>query len=500
MPLPDWMTTETPDKPKKTTKKLTPAQADSVLSTPVGQRPQSVIDQYTPETIERVYGELTQTPLPTQGNVADLVERSSTSWNSPEQQALLDEQKAERKSAVFLERAKAKADALATEKFAVKRPSDEQLLQEWQHSPAATGMALNVQAPPASDLRERWERALPKGESEEQQSWEKELVQRMVDRRDRRLLLDSSRPKDAKPGQRGVNVHRITWDEFNEMGEREQAAVQFNSALVQAARKDKRLFRAGRYDKVTDEERAAYDDAVTGAFGEGRGSKIYAPETMALINQLGTPDPASDLDDYLKLRVAITDDQLDYLDKKLKSIPKLAGQPAVPDLPGMPEGGAPRTEFATTTEDEEARLQLAQALVTDTLNLESRLEESGEMVQSFLASTRLDRNAFVGTFGGLQNEVALKLGFRPLGEGDIGPDGRPANDNAFIQYAYDQLKDPKQDVNTIIAAIKQSNPELIKPLYHYVDQMTKQTLRSGKVVDTNVRDPEKLRQRLGLDR
>ena len=104
---------------------------------------------------------------------------------------------------------------------------------------------------------------------------------------------------------------RMTQEEYDALTPEQRAAVDFNAMLVQAVRTDRH--QQEEY-KPSDEQRAAYDQSVTDMFGQGGGSKMYAPATMAVLGQLGYQDNASDLDDFLRLKAAIKEKDLKRID------------------------------------------------------------------------------------------------------------------------------------------------------------------------------------------
>lgn len=115
-------------------------------------------------------------------------------------------------------------------------------------------------------------------------------------------------PKEGKPIRKRVD--RLTLEEWEAMDPQQRAAIEFNAELVGAVRKDRRLEKEYDTDK---EERAEYDKAVAAMFGEDGGSEKFAPETVALLSQLGYEDQSADLDDFLGLKMAVKAKDLDNL-------------------------------------------------------------------------------------------------------------------------------------------------------------------------------------------
>ena len=110
----------------------------------------------------------------------------------------------------------------------------------------------------------------------------------------------------------------LTWDAYNELGTQQQAAVDFNTLLVEAREKD-----LGKSYAMSDADRLAYDDEVTRLFGEGRGSDTIAKETVGLLAQLDMNLVGQDLDEYLSLERAIDTEELatfKFSDKDVKTL------------------------------------------------------------------------------------------------------------------------------------------------------------------------------------
>lgn len=108
-----------------------------------------------------------------------------------------------------------------------------------------------------------------------------------------------------------VKTDRLSNSEYNALTDRQRAAVNENGELYNAVKAD--LSHQDRYANVSDDKRAAYNKLSEDMFGKDGGSKTYAPETLALLEQLDLKDPAARLDDYLQLKAAITSDDLGAL-------------------------------------------------------------------------------------------------------------------------------------------------------------------------------------------
>lgn len=488
MPLPDYMPTES-SPTKKTPKKKGSAPAGAGYGGLLGGAgATSGFDWLTGAStgaVEAAYNSLAAQPLPTQGAVADLVEKSSNSWMPSWLGSGMDKKKQQEEKAAK----KIEANLLPP----MPDPIIWKTITEQVYKP-------NPMPLPGSTVADEYHdetRVVPV-RNPAYDEWV-----RLGHRQERKsVLAEGAAPQE--PGAKDNNfqdVHRLTSEAYNALKPRAKAAVDFNTALVNAARKDRRLNRTGAYEDVTDEQLAAYNENLTEALGQGRGSKLYAPETLALVNQLKITDPKADLDDFLKLRVAVTDDMIKYVDKTTpRNLPEteiLPGVQAIPALPGLGDT-IQKTEFPGLSITEEQRLALANDLINSTLNLEQHLVDSGQMIQTFLASTRNERNEFLSQWGGVENKVELAGGFGQLSESDVDENGFPVTDNAIIQMAYQKVAEKKIDIGATLARLKRDKPELVEPLLHYVDMMTQKAESGVPLAGPKSYTPEELRKQLKL--
>jgi hypothetical protein len=109
----------------------------------------------------------------------------------------------------------------------------------------------------------------------------------------------------------------LTDDEYNALGDRQRSAVDWNSALSDAVAADKEVAKPA----VGSVEREEYDRLAMQIFGET--TNAYAPNTIALLKELGVADTAGNLDDYLNLKTIITDEELGTLDQSASWVPQM---------------------------------------------------------------------------------------------------------------------------------------------------------------------------------
>ena len=113
---------------------------------------------------------------------------------------------------------------------------------------------------------------------------------------------------NALTGQ-GLNTFEtkeMSWDDYVALSPQQRAAVDANTAIASAVAEDQAAWRTNKQDGDAD-----YQKAVSALFGEGGGSDIYAPKTLAVLQQLGISNSGQDdLDNYLNLSGLVTAEDL----------------------------------------------------------------------------------------------------------------------------------------------------------------------------------------------
>mgnify|MGYP000370241441 CR=1 FL=1 len=91
---------------------------------------------------------------------------------------------------------------------------------------------------------------------------------------------EGSKPK---PGNIAKQTEPMTWEDYNALTPLRRSAVDYNTSLTRAVRRDRQM-----QDEYSpgDQQREAYDKTVARLFGEDGGSDWYAPETVALLQQI----------------------------------------------------------------------------------------------------------------------------------------------------------------------------------------------------------------------
>lgn len=250
--------------------------------------------------------------------------------------------------------------------------------------------------------------------------------------REHALGLDRAKPRVAG------EVEAMTWEKYNALPEKQKAAIDFNTALVRAVRRDTNL--QERY-KATDQEKATYGEAVESMFGEDGGSDIYAPETVALLKQIEFDDTSADLDDFLGLHSAITAADLKHL--------KVEQGPTVFEAEANPV--------------QLDRYQNAEALATSTQQLEMKLAQGRQFLDNIGRTTTTERNEHVDLLGGISKQPGELLGFGAA----LDERGQKTLDG-FFQEGFEALankanaKDTDEILGTISAELSPSEMDAFK--------------------------------------
>lgn len=304
-------------------------------------------------------------------------------------------------------------------------------------------------------------------------------------------LADEQRLSDARTlrkdalgekGEKHGKVKRMTYEQYAALDPMEKAAIDFNTMLVRAVRKDKH--NQEEYDP-TPAEVTTYDDTVERLFGEDRGSKLYAPETLGVLDQIKFRDESADLDDFLKLKAAITK-------RDLKNI-------EAPSLDFISEGLQP-----APTEPAPARADLTQMLASRTqLMLQESLDRGNQLLQTTQQTAAVNRNEAVTLLGGFANTPAAAPGYGAA----VDEAGHKTMDGYFQESLEALARDESaRDASTdkILSDMRAtlSRPGEFEKFLAYADSFSANAQRFddslGAVEGVQYRTPEQFRELLGL--
>lgn len=439
------------------------------------------------DAADRIYDALNNLPLPTQGQVADLIDLVSFPGDdgmpqiSPPINAvqMIVDQAVEEAAAPTAEEQLMAASKMPPTPPGRTRPTLENRRIDPENPPpqfismpaAGPGGLMTTMTP--NPAYAEWVR--------------EKRQQDMRDQRNANAADLGDKDKGKEPFQRG-EVTQLTWDEYNALSEPQRAAVDFNTLLVQAVNRDRRLNRKGMYDDVTETQQKTYDLAEQRLFGSEGGSKRYAPETLALMEQLDLGGQA-DFDDFLKLRVAITDQDL----KVMKEHPWQ-----------NPEASAKLVKDFDRAERD--RFQQVFDFAGNTLEMQQEMAQAGALLENVRKTAALDRERQlqVQEFGGTVNKPEGGLGF---GVGQRDAQGYALNLDAYFQDRFDMLADANSQYssNQILDAVKSYlKPDQLQQFYNYIDirsaNAEKFALPLGGTEGVQYRTPEEFRKLLGIGR
>jgi hypothetical protein len=280
----------------------------------------------------------------------------------------------------------------------------------------------------------------------------------------------------VKPAEIEDQTRELTWDRYNNLSPLKRSAVDFNTALVRAVERDARL--QDKYDP-TEQEQLNYDTSIEKIFGEGGGSKQFAPETLALLQQIDFKDTAADLDEFLNLDVAIRG-------KDLKGLTDFTPPPVV-------RGETPAT----------VRQDVVRDLAGDTQRMQELLVKGNTMLQTMKATSIDARNPTVEMLGGQAKAPAQMTGYgSPTAMDATG--GQTASLDGHFQRAFDLLARRGSDRDALMAKLAQgANPGEMDAFLKYVDARSRNSQQYG--IDLGGPEggkylsPEEFRVKLGLE-
>jgi len=274
-----------------------------------------------------------------------------------------------------------------------------------------------------------------------------------------------------KPQGVGVgDIDKLSWAEYNALPEKQKAAVDFNTMLVQAVRKDRA--NVSTYDPNA-QQQATYDATVQRMFGEDHGSQMFAPETLSVLKQIDFKDHTADLDDFLHLNAAITTDDLRH----------------IKDIEG------PIAYEAQANPAQLDRYQLTKVLAENTADLEDALAKGNQTLRSVSPEALAARNPIV-----------TRLGGTPVGAKMTGPGWGDDPRSVFFRNSFEALSQPQYAAqkDKILAAINsQLAPGDYDLFMNYADQRARDAELYNLPLSGNTATkhytPDQFRQMLGLE-
>jgi len=214
---------------------------------------------------------------------------------------------------------------------------------------------------------------------------------------------------------------QMSVDAYLQLEPRQRAAVDANTALVQAAEQDIASWaKSSVAGKPIDDK--DYLNQVNQSFGEAGGSDTYAPRTMAVLQDLGLNLDGRDLDQYLNRSALVTASDLDTLrtgaepvsgDASRQNNAVAFSSAASNRLSETLASGQTLLDSLRTGSEQGAQLFGAPASA-DRVGF-AQGERDADLAQAFdiLSQTRSQQDLTPETIGGLYTELQEKHGVTP---------------------------------------------------------------------------------------
>lgn len=270
----------------------------------------------------------------------------------------------------------------------------------------------------------------------------------------------------------------LTAEDYQNLTDKQRAAVDFNTLLVGAREKDLTT----DYN-ATPQQKAIYEQAVENMFGKDGGTDTFAPETLAVLEQIDFKTKEQDFDDFLGLKVAIT--EKDLADFEIPA-PASVAAPA-----------SPVDQFIAPP-----AVELQDTLIEHTQALQEKMSQTYELIQNFQKAAAMARNEDLQFYGGVPNTSNLASVFDNKAD-------------SYFQKAYETLADANlgaapgtvaPDPKMILGFVQHDlEAQGLKKddFLRYVDERTKYAadygVQLGQRKNVQYRSPEEFRQLLGLD-
>lgn len=282
---------------------------------------------------------------------------------------------------------------------------------------------------------------------------------------------------------------KLSWDDYLDLDRRERAAVDFNTLLVQARQKD--LKHQDDYEQSPMQDQI-YDKAVTRMFGDDGGSATFAPETVALLNDIGFKQTDAkrfdDLDDFLGLSSALTAKDFEHIGQLHPDTAHI-GVETPENTMDLSLGGL----VAPPPVPNDTNAQAATTVAAGTDTIRASLTRGNQVLENFRRVAAGDRNESIGFYGGTPNKLAspdIRLGQK---------------DDQYFEMAFGALANAGNDPS-VLEAIKADlgTGDRYRRFLAYADTKSRYSMDHGVTLGPDqqitYRTPEQFRQLLGLEK
>lgn len=293
------------------------------------------------------------------------------------------------------------------------------------------------------------------------------------------IKVDTADQEAEAKTYRARKSKEMSWDDYLGLSDRARAAVDFNTMLVQARQKDLR----SDYEP-NDAQREVYDKAVERMFGEEGVSETFAPETLALLNDVGFKETDAkrfdDLDDFLGLSAALTA-------KDIEKLGNLNPSPIVgkgSNQMDLSLGGLVEVEQPTETNRDVATM-----LAAGTADIEEALTRGNQVLENWKLVSAGTRNETLSFYGGTPNKLAS-------------PDIRLGENDEYFQLAFNTLADATNGPEVMELIRKDLGERDFGRFVAYADTKSQYSLDQqvglGGDPAVQYRSPDEFRKILGL--
>lgn len=289
----------------------------------------------------------------------------------------------------------------------------------------------------------------------------------------------------------------LSYDTYLKLTPDQKAGIDMNALFVNAHEKDMK-----ETNTPTEEQRKVYDADVQRIFGMGRGSEKYAPETVALVKQLGLDIPGMDLDEFIALDYTIDIDDLGKFELKGKDVDELYGV-------GVKLPEVYQAEYNQVRSEENQRLGLIQAVRQSKAAIDAAFSDLYGVRGDVVSTLATGRKADVASYGGTEQTLPHQAGFPLAYPGGIEPTGLSDDERGkdmFYTSAYGVIADKSKDISELWSLVENSpaanDQAELDALFAYFDQRTRQEAQYGRpkgLAGDSFRSPEEIRKWIGLD-
>lgn len=295
------------------------------------------------------------------------------------------------------------------------------------------------------------------------------------------IQTDTATQEQEAKTYRARKAKEMSWDDYLGLTDKARAAVDFNTMLIQARQKDLR----SDYEP-NDAQREVYDKAVERMFGDEGTSETFAPETLALLNDIGFEKTDAkrfdDLDDFLGLSAALSA-------KDLSRIGKLNPDPVIgkgTEQMDLSLGGLTAAPAAPN----ETGAEVATTLAAGTKELQDALTRGNQVLENWKQVAAGTRNETLGYYGGTPNRLAS-------------PDIRLGQNDDYFQLAFNTLADATNSPEVLELIHKDLGDKDYQRFLAFADTKSKYSLDQGVGLGgdpaVQYRSPDEFRQVLGLN-